>query len=72
MEAMKKYEKLQMEYNEIRELEKTKSIDKNIITSLTDNMASLLSNIEVDRQQWTALKESLKGFIDYCAMTSLI
>lgn len=46
-------------YNQLREQD---SVDKAVITGLTDDMATLLSSIEVDRQQWTALKEGLKAY----------
>ena len=59
MESMKNYEELQGKYNKLKDSE---TVDKQAIAALTDDMASLLSSIEVDRQQWTALKESLKGY----------
>lgn len=62
MNSMKEYEALQAKYNDLRELEKDEKADKTAVTALTNDMATLLSTIEVDRQLWTALKESIKAY----------
>jgi myosin heavy subunit len=63
MTSMKAYEKLQSTYNDMVEAEKGgASMDREELANLTNEMASLLSNIEVDKQQWMALKEAMKGY----------
>lgn len=63
MTSMKAYEKLQSTYNDMVEAEKSGAVmDREELANLTNEMASLLSNIEVDKQQWMALKEAMKSY----------
>jgi kinesin family protein 1/kinesin family protein 3/17 len=67
MTSMKAYEKLQSTYNDMVEAEKGgASMDRDELANLTNEMATLLSNIEVDKQQWMALKEAMKGYRYVC------